>query len=432
MKIGILGAGFVGLTLSARLLDQQDTEVILIEIDAKKREQLSNGTSHVEEPGLPEIIRNGIAEQRLHITDQANPGDLDALFVTIGTPRPNLNSDIYFFETVEASLSQVKIGGLLLLRSTVSIGVTNKVQTIVLEYGRPDITVVFAPERTAEGVAIEELRELPQILGADSKVDLTKSKTFLETLGFVVIATKGTREAELAKLACNTWRDVTFAFSNELASLGASLNVDTLEAIQIANFNYPRARIPLPGPVGGPCLSKDSYILASSYSEEVLENSLIMRARILNESIVTQVSSFILRTLKEKPDLQILICGIAFKGQPKTNDIRDSFAIQLLSKIGKGVETAKVKIWDPGISQSERNSFEFEFLENIPSKKAFLCVLTNNSLFLQSDFPDSFYSTLGSDSIIVDLWGNITLDKNLKAKIISLGRKSWSEVVDAR
>ena len=432
MKIGILGAGFVGLTLSARLLDQQDTEVILIEIDAKKREQLSNGTSHVEEPGLPEIIRNGIAEQRLHITDQANPGDLDALFVTIGTPRPNLNSDIYFFETVEASLSQVKIGGLLLLRSTVSIGVTSKLQTKVLENGRPDITVVFAPERTAEGVAIEELRELPQILGADSEVDLTKSKTFLETLGFVVIATKGTREAELAKLACNTWRDVTFAFSNELAFLGASLNVDTLEAIQIANFDYPRARIPLPGPVGGPCLSKDSYILTSSYSEEAVDNSLILRARLLNESLVPQVSTFIIKTLKEKPELQLLICGLAFKGQPKTNDIRDSFALQLLSTIDNFVEPAKVKIWDPDTSQSERNSLQYEFLENLPKENAFLCILTNNAPFLRSEFPNSFYSFLGNHSIIVDLWSNIKMDTALEAKLISLGRNSWSEVVHAK
>ena len=268
MKIGILGAGFVGLTLAARLLDPPKIDIILIEVDAKKREQIINGISYVEEPGLSEIVQNGISSERLKITGEVTSEELDALFITIGTPRFSLKSDSYFLETIQVNLRQLKIGGLLLLRSTVSIGVTNRVQNLVQANGRFDLTVVFAPERTAEGVALQELKELPQILGADSEVELIKARTFLESLGFDVIVAKGSREAELAKLACNTWRDVTFAFSNELVDIGASLNVDTLDSIQIANSRYPRAKIPLPGPVGGPCLSKDSYILTSSYTEK--------------------------------------------------------------------------------------------------------------------------------------------------------------------
>jgi UDP-N-acetyl-D-mannosaminuronic acid dehydrogenase len=432
LKIGILGAGFVGLTLAARLLEPPKTDIILIEIDAKKREQMLSGISYVEEPGLSEIIQNGIYSERLKITGEVNSEELDALFITIGTPRPSLKSDSYFLETIEVNLSQLKIGGLLLLRSTVSIGVTNRVQNLVQAHGRFDLTVVFAPERTAEGVALQELRELPQILGADSEVELTKARAFLESLGFDVVVAKGSRESEMAKLACNTWRDVTFAFSNELVEIGAYLNVDTLDAIQIANSSYPRAKIPLPGPVGGPCLSKDSYILTSSYAEKVQERSLILHARLLNESLATQVSSFITKTLTEKPNLHLLICGLAFKGQPKTNDIRDSFAVQLLSNISTQIESGRVKIWDPHVSQVERENFKFEFIESMPIENPLMCVLTNNAPFLRSDFPGSTYSMLRKDSIIVDLWGNISLDAKLEAKLISLGRKSWSEVVHAK
>jgi nucleotide sugar dehydrogenase len=413
-------------------LDPPKADIILIEIDSKKREQILNGISYVEEPGLSEIIQSGISSERLKITGEVNSQELDALFITIGTTRPSLKSDSYFFETIEANLSQLKIGGLLLLRSTVSIGVTNRIQNLVQANGRFDLTVVFAPERTAEGVALQELRELPQILGADSNVELTKARTFLETLGFDVIVAKGSRESELAKLACNTWRDVTFAFSNELVEIGACLNVDTLDAIQIANSSYPRARIPLPGPVGGPCLSKDAYILTSVYTEKVQKRSLILHARLLNESLVTQVSSLITKTLSEKPNLQLVICGLAFKGQPKTNDTRDSFAVQLLLNISTEIEGGRIKLWDPHVTRVEREKFKFEFLDGILSENPIMCVLTNNASFLRSDFPGSVYSMLGKDSIIVDLWGNVSLDTKLEAKLISLGRKSWSEVVHAR
>jgi UDP-glucose 6-dehydrogenase len=134
----------------------------------------------------------------------------------------------------------------------------------------------------------------------------------------------------------------------------------------------------------------------------------------------------------EKPDLQLMICGLAFKGQPKTNDIRDSFALQLLSTIGNLVEPTKIKIWDPDTSQTERSSLKYEFLENLPDENEFLCILTNNAPFLRSEFPNSFYSFLGNHSIIVDLWSNIKMDTVLEAKLISLGRKSWSEVVHAK
>lgn len=431
MKIGILGAGFVGLTLAARLLDVQTTEVTLLEVDAKKRELLLGGTSYVEEPGLSEILAIGMVEERLHIYNQFETQEFDAMFVTIGTPRPSLGSNEYFLETVKASIDHIKLGGLLLLRSTVSIGTTIQVQCIAEKLGRSDLSVVFTPERTAEGVALQELHELPQILGADSELDLVKSQNFLKQLGFKVVTTKGSRESELAKLACNTWRDVTFAFSNELVALGAINDVDALDAIRVANEDYPRARIPLPGPVGGPCLSKDSYILTAACHGDFLESSVIMKARLRNESLITQVSSFIKKTLAQKPDMTLLICGLSFKGKPKTNDVRDGFATQLLSKFPKEAFSKNVKIWDPWVSPIEKKDFGYDFLDEIKPDTSYLCILANNAPFLSSESPNSFYTSLSTDSIIVDLWSNVDRDRALAPKLITLGTKSWSEVLIA-
>jgi len=431
LKIGILGAGFVGLTLTARLLEVPTAEVTLLEVDVKKREMLLNGTPYVEEPELPEILKVGIAEERLHISNELETQEFDALFVTIGTPRPSLSSSDYFFETVVSSMNKIKLGGLLLLRSTVSIGTTNQIQEMAKTVGRSDLSVVFTPERTAEGVALQELRELPQILGADSELDLNKSQNFLEQLGFHVETTNGSRESELAKLACNTWRDVTFAFSNELVVLGAMNDLNTLDAIRVANKDYPRARIPLPGPVGGPCLSKDSYILTEGCTADFLENSVIMGARQRNESLITQVSTFVTKTLTLKPDLTLLLCGLSFKGRPKTNDVRDSFAIKLLSELGKDNHTRNVKIWDPWVSPIEKNDLGYDFVDDIMLDTDYLCVLTNNAPFLSSEYPNSFFASLSKNSVIIDLWSNIEPGKDFAPKLVTLGAKSWSEVIIA-
>lgn len=84
---------------------------------------------------------------------------------------------------------------------------------------------------------------------------------------------------------CNIWRDSTFAISNEFAIFAESLNLDIFEIIEKANFKYPRSVIPKPGPVGGPCLSKDTYIFLESMEKHLIENSIILKSRKQNEKI---------------------------------------------------------------------------------------------------------------------------------------------------
>ena len=426
MKIGILGAGFVGLTLAGRLLDTKDVQVLLIENNPERILQLRSGQSYVLEPGLQSILKTGLAEKTLSVDDPEANDLFEALFVTIGTPKPSMESDRNFYAVIEQYLEKLEHQGILLLRSTVSIGTTIKVKEMCLKNSRSDIRVVFAPERTAEGVALEELRQLPQILGADSEAEYKAAYDLLSSLGFSITGALGSREAEMAKLACNTWRDVTFGFSNELARLSGQLGIDLFNVIETANSNYPRAKIPKPGPVGGPCLSKDSYILTSSYKTDS-SSSVIMKAREVNERIADDVYKFVSRCITANTATKVVLAGLAFKGTPETNDIRDSFAIVLAQKLRYSFVDLQLQYWDPSINITDLGSLEIQKIDELDSKDQIL-ILANNSPFLKLDSALYEYQKLSQNSYIVDLWSNIMVQERLSARVVTLGRPSWIEI----
>jgi UDP-N-acetyl-D-mannosaminuronic acid dehydrogenase len=426
MNIGILGAGFVGLTLAARLLESENAHVFLLENDLERISQLQSGHSYVYEPGLQDIITEGFESNMLTIKDGDSGPLFDALFVTVGTPKPSKDSDVKFFGTIQSTLSCIKQNGMLILRSTVSIGTTIKVKEMCDRFSRHDLQVIFAPERTAEGAALEELRTLPQIIGADSNLTLNKAIDFFSTLGFSLAIAKGSREAELSKLACNTWRDVTFGFSNELARLSGDLGIDFLNVVEVANSNYPRANIPKPGPVGGPCLTKDSYILSSSFNSDA-PSTVIMSARHVNERILEDVVQFVSECVRKSAHVKIVISGLAFKGKPETNDLRDSFGMKLALMLRNKSENLRLEFWDPSINEADISIVNFNKIQNLDTSSQIL-ILANNSSFVTSKAAYAEMCTLGPESYVVDLWDNIPESNNLKAQILTLGRPSWKRI----
>lgn len=134
--------------------------------------------------------------------------------------------------------------------------------------------------------------------------------------------------------------------------MGEIRGVSALEAISIANHNYARANIPLPGPVGGPCLSKDAYIFLEAGQGKVYD-SVIRSGRLINDSIAPMLISAIENAVKAKANPILCIAGLAFKGKPKTNDTRDSLGIEVLDKVKSFHSTWQLKVWDENILQSE-------------------------------------------------------------------------------
>jgi UDP-N-acetyl-D-mannosaminuronic acid dehydrogenase len=292
------------------------------------------------------------------------------------------------------------------------------------------VSVHFAPERTAEGVALVELKVLPQLLGTAKNADLaTKAKDFLEKLKFEVVQTENSQTAELAKLACNTWRDVTFGFSNEIALVAEDIGANALDAIQSANYNYPRASIPLPGPVGGPCLSKDTTILFNSVSDtQISLNSVMLAARRTNEHIEERlIDALKMCTMHETKELRLSIIGASFKGRPQTNDVRNGVAVNLLERIQEQNLLIDVQIWDPIISKNDLGKYGHMLTKNLDELAPNVVLIANNTNLESNENVVQFLRELDTKVYIFDLWQLTSKISGIKGKIYQLG-KTWIDV----
>ncbi len=428
-KVGILGAGFVGITLAAHLSRVQKSNLVIMEKNAQKLNAIKNGHYGVWEPELDQILDLAFSNETCEVTSNFEQQALDVLFITVGTPLPTESEQVghpELIQTVVENASAVVDGGLIFLRSTVSIGTTEIIKQMLGDIGRDDISVYFAPERTAEGVALKELRELPQILGASVGSDLNKAVKFLNDQEFNVYETENSKEAEFVKLACNSWRDLTFAFANELALIGHIENISSRNVISLANKDYHRSNIPMPGPSGGPCLTKDGFILTSSYKQSVNPDSVVVTARHINENVNNVILEKIKFELGKRIKANIVIAGIAFKGSPRTNDIRDGLGKFLLENLIGFDPGVGVSAWDPyiepelliGEKQIKNSLFDGHSTD--------ILVLANNAEYFRNEDFVRECSKLPKESIIIDCWQVLGKDFSTMAKQVTFGSNTWN------
>ena len=420
-KILVIGGGFVGLTLSAKLIKAKNTTVTVLEVDTDRLTSLSSGNFYVNEPGLHSILHKAIAKKTLSFTGSVLSSHYDAVFICIGTP-PNIVSEKLpesIFSLVNLVSSCLKENGLVFLRSTVEIGTTEKFAASIQKTGRADISIYFLPERTAEGVALIELDTLPQIIGAASNSKIESVTEFLLEIGLDIVKCSSAESAEFVKLISNAWRDTIFGVSNEIALMAESIGLDAAEIIYVANFKYPRANIPSAGPVGGPCLYKDSHILLNSFSQEFREKSIIYSARALNEKVELNIYELLLQHLEIGSE--VLFIGAAFKGSPKTNDIRNGLTSNLIRRIQRDEKQIDVRIWDPTLEPADLldlAQFKINLLSDFSPK---IVVIGNNSQEIISKSVIDFLNKLSPKTLIIDPWRMYLNSKKSCAKVYHLG-----------
>ncbi len=218
-----------------------------------------------------------------------------------------------------------------------SVGTT---RNIVLPFlselcGRPEDQVLAAmcPERTVEGKAVEELTHLPQIISGSNERALEIAQRFFRYMTPYVIPVASLEEAELVKLYCNTYRDMSFAIGNAFCIAAQTFGVDGASVIRHANQGYARSNIALPGFVAGPCLEKDAYILTNNMPD-CPSKDFIMAGRRFNESMEDYVVDWVKAHVGEPGDEKVVaISGMAFKGQPETSDLRGSSSVYIARKL---------------------------------------------------------------------------------------------------
>jgi UDP-N-acetyl-D-mannosaminuronic acid dehydrogenase len=234
-----------------------------------------------------------------------------------------MNPSVRVFDKVLDDLvPHLHDGCLVVLRSTVFPGTTETVERRLRATGL-DIEVVFCPERIAEGHALEEIKSLPQLIGATSDRGFERASRLFQPLGVTIVRTTPL-EAELAKLFTNTWRYMKFAVANQFFQIAHRSGVDYNNVLNAIRQDYPRAAdLPGPGFAAGPCLLKDTMQLSAFTPDHFPMGQAAMQ---INEGL----PNYIVDTLNSRRPLAgrtVGILGMAFKGE--SDDPRASLSYKL-------------------------------------------------------------------------------------------------------
>jgi UDP-N-acetyl-D-mannosaminuronic acid dehydrogenase len=338
------GGGHVGLPLSL-MLARAGLRVGIYDISAETVARIEAGEMPFIETGADELLREVLATGRLQTSTKPELlNGVTEVIVVIGTPIDEfLNPSMAIFErAVDELAPHLADGALVVLRSTVYPGTTEYVAQALADRGCR-VDVAFAPERIAEGRALEELGTLPQIIGADDERAGDRAAALFARLGAEIIRTTS-REAELAKLFTNAWRYMKFAVANQFFMVAHDAGVDYNRVLDAVRTNYPRARdLPGPGFAAGPCLLKDTMQLAAFTPDHF---PLGQTAVQINEGLPAYVVSAMERRYGSLRGRCIGLLGMAFKAE--SDDIRSSLSYKLRKLLAwKG---ARVLCTDPYVA----------------------------------------------------------------------------------
>src|SRR5271169_1713408 len=258
------GCGHVGLPLAIAFADR-GARVAIYDVSESAVQTVNAGRMPFAEPGAEEVLQRVRADGRLEAsTDPAIVSTAEHVVVVIGTPvDEHLNPDQAAIpNALGGCIEFLRDGQLLILRSTVYPGVTALVEKMVAGFGM-QIEVAFCPERIAEGKAMTELFELPQIVSARSTVALERASKLFGMLTSTLVP-MSPEEAELAKLFTNVWRYIKFATANQLYMMANEQGLDFDRIRRGLAEDYPRAAdMSAAGFAAGPCLFKDTMQLAA-------------------------------------------------------------------------------------------------------------------------------------------------------------------------
>jgi len=337
------GCGHVGLPLGIALANA-GADVTLYDTQPDRVAEVVAGKMPFLEWDADVALERALASGRLRATTNANSiTHAEAVIVTIGTPVDEfLDPKVRSFDRAIRGLHpHFRAGQLLVLRSTVFPGMTDRLINWFRQEG-PAVDVAFCPERIAQGYALKELYELPQIVSGSSPAAVNRAKKLFRLLTSDLVELPPV-EAELAKLFANTYRYINFAISNQLYLIAQRFDADFSRVHAAVTHKYPRlAGFPKAGFAGGPCLLKDTMQLAGFNHNSF---PIGQAAMMVNEGL----PSALVGLVKQSRDLSrdtTAILGMAFKGN--CDDHRDSLAYKLRKILT--LECREVLCTDPYIS----------------------------------------------------------------------------------
>ena len=367
MKIGIIGLGFVGLSLTS-VLAAKGYSTFGIDVDIKKCKQITDGKSPFFEPNLEKTLREGLRKKLTISNDYSLVKNCDFIFVTVGTPQSSDGSiDLSMIKKSVKEIGKImyrnKKDQIILIKSTVTPGTMKDIVLPILEKNSKkkagkNFGLISNPEFLQETSAIKDTK-FPHavVLGGYNTKYMKKAKMFFSKLhpNTPIIITNH-QTAEMVKYANNSFLATKISFINQLSNICQNIPEANIDDIAETIGLDPRiGKLFLnagPG-YGGSCLPKDMKALINFANDIGVKPSLLNAVEEINTKQLEQIIKLVKRKLKNLAFKNITIMGTAFK--PNTDDVRDSLSIELIRKFLK--MKAKIIVYDPRAIDNTKKIF---------------------------------------------------------------------------
>ncbi len=432
MKLCMIGTGYVGL-VSGVCFSDLGNDVICVDKDISKINQLKKGNIPIYEPGLSELVIKNYKNKRLTFSTDINNSikKSDIIFICVGTPTKKNSSSadlrqIYSVANkISSSINKFKI---IITKSTVPVTTGDEIEKIISKKNNKNkFSIVSNPEFLREGEAIRDFIFPDRIvIGSNDK----KSNSILKNL-YSPLISKGAqyihtsrRAAELIKYASNSFLATKITFINEMANLCEKIGIN-IEDISIGMGLDKRigSRFLRAGPAyGGSCFPKDTKAIISTSDKFKTNLSVIKSVIKSNENrsnlLLNRIYEILNKKIKNK---KITFLGVTFKAN--TDDMRDSSSLKMIPTLSK--KGAIIKYFDP-----TGYKIEFEKNKNVFYEKSVKKSVEGSDLVIihteWNDFKSINFKNLvkGKKFIIYDM-RNIYSPAKIKAqgfKYFSIGR----------
>ncbi len=410
MKISVIGTGYVGL-VTGTCLAETGNDVLCIDIDEDKVKQMQSGDVPIYEPHLDVLFNRNIKANRLKFSTSLEEGleHGEIIFLALPTPEGEDGSaDLKYILGVADSIGKLlKEYKVIVDKSTVPVGTSDKVKAVILKNAKVDFDVVSNPEFLREGFAVDDfLKPERIIIGASSEKAIVQMqklyKPFVRSGNPIIIMDE--RSAELTKYAANSFLATKITFMNEIANFCEKVGAD-VDKVRIGMGTDSRIgkRFLFPGiGYGGSCFPKDVKALHKSgqdnnYNFKILDA--VINVNMKQKTIlIPRIKKYFNNNLVGK---KIAIWGLAFK--PETDDIREAPALYIIEEL---LNTgANVIAFDPEAMPNvkrklgNRIAFSENMYDALKDTEA-LIICTEWSIFRTPNFDK--LKTLMASSVIFD------------------------------
>lgn len=363
MKIAIVGTGYVGLVAGTCFADTGN-EVICVDIDENKISMLKKGIIPIYEPGLSDMVKRNVKEDRLFFTTDIKEAVEQAqiIFIAVGTPPDEDGSaDLKHVLAVARDIAKYMNGYKIVVdKSTVPVGTGEKVEAEMRKYTDHKFAVVSNPEFLKEGAAIDDfLRPDRVVIGAEDEeaIEIMRNlySPFVRSGKPILIMDR--RSAELTKYAANSLLATKISFMNDIANLCDILGAD-VEMVRkgIGTDSRIGSRFIYPGTgYGGSCFPKDVQAIIKIANDHGYNLEIVKAVEGVNNRqktiLMDKINGYFDNNLQGK---NFAMWGLAFK--PKTDDMREAPAIAMINSLN--ANGAKVRAHDPEALNEARRIFK--------------------------------------------------------------------------